>query len=84
LIQVNFIGNRVWGAADRAVSDDYLSRNRLQISPRFPQATAPRVIGALVLTPDVIAVEAHAPSVLMAGNSSMAKRIASAAVAKRR
>jgi hypothetical protein len=33
------------GAAGRAVSDDYLSRNRLQISPRFPMpALMPRMV----------------------------------------
>src|SRR5262249_10003583 len=45
-------------AAGRAVSDDHLSRNRPQISPRSPHTTAPRITGALVKALDVIVVKA--------------------------
>src|SRR5947209_810919 len=45
-------------AGGRAVSDDYLKSISIPISPGFPQPTAPWVTGALVQTPDIMAVEA--------------------------
>jgi hypothetical protein len=45
-------------AVGRAVSDDYLKSISIPISPGFPQATAPWITGALVQTPDIMAVEA--------------------------